>query len=332
MADLLLCSNAEQLKNLKNKCSRQYVIATLKYAFYAECNKAEEPVVYMEPDEISDCNVIWDVINKINDVINGCDVEKKYLYRISYHIEGGVPSAIDRMLQNIRLIRRVVCHHNIEKIFVVDDKENWMINEALFLFAQSERMNCQILDENGEKEQPYLFTLRRSRYNSNVKETKFDTQVHCRELEQYLNQGNKKNVQDAVVKEVEIGFLYAARNNGKHFKWMQDDIRLYADRFSVEIISFYHSEDNERFRKNGVSVECLEDYFSKDLFEKNYRVYLEDCTYIADKLNQNLSVTLEGVDLSEYLKRKIINYLERECFSKLYIDACSDIFFQNKKI
>lgn len=281
--DMIICSNTEQLTNLKDRCSHNYVAATSKYSFYAACKKAAEPIVYLEPDELSNFDEVINIIDEIMRIIENCDVQKSYLYRVSYHIEGGFPSTIDMMLQNIRLLKKIIDEYRINRIYLCDDKDNWKVNEAVFVLAQSAHIEYQIIDEYGEKEREVLFTLRRSKYNPNVKKSEFESQEHQNELTKYFQRKNntKKNKSDS---DIEIGFLYAAVNNGKHFKWTMNELRIFADRFKVGVISFYHSEDNECFRSHNIDVECLEDYFDKELFEENYEVYLRDSRCIADKL------------------------------------------------
>ncbi len=330
MVELLVCSNRKQLKQLKNICGSEYIIGTSKYAFYVECKKTNETIVYLEPDELSDYSTIISIIKRITNIIESCNLQKQYLYRISYHLEGGLPSTIDRMLQNIKVIKKVFQEYRIDKIYLVDDKENWMINEAFFIYAHNKRIDCHILDELAEKEQACLFTLRRSNYNPNPERLGFDTQEQLEQWKYWMNQENK-HPRSLEMKSFEMGFLYAASNNGKHLKWALDDIQLYQNEFNVGIISFYNNEDNEYFRQKGISVECLEDYFDKELFEKNYKIYLEDCQYITNRIDENLYFILDDIDLSEYLNRKFLNYLERTCFHKLYIDTCSHTFFKIRK-
>ncbi len=330
MIDLIICSNMIQLENLKNRCSPQYLAATSKYSFYAVCKKAGVPVIYLEPEERSDFDAVVSIIDRIMGVIDDCDVQNRYLYRVSYHVEGGFPSIIDMLLQNIRLLKRVTRKYNINKMYLCDDKENWQVNEAAFILAQSAHLQCQIADEYGRTEREVLFTLRRSSYNRNVRKSEFDPREHAKDRIQYLQQKSSIREYDRI-EEKEIGFLYAAVNNGKHFQWTLDELQMFADRFQVEVISFYRSEDNERFRGSHVSVVCLEDYFDRALFAENYEIYLRDSRCIADKLNESLEYVYDGIDLSAYLKRKVINYIERVCFQKLYIDTCSSVFFKTHK-
>lgn len=326
MSDLLICSNMKQLKNLKKMCGYSYTVGTSKYSFFSECKINGEPVIYLELAELSNSDRIWEIVDKVMQIIESCGIENSYLYRVSYHAEGGFATTIDVLLQNIKLFKRVTGEYGIESVYFADDKENWIINETFFICLHSMGMKCRIFDAECEKEQNVLFTLRRSKYNPVVVRSEFNPQEHDGTLRYYRGR-ESKSIGDGKAKETEVGFLYASREDGKQVQWSIDDVRLYKDRFSVGIISLYRNGDNETFRKNNIEVECLEDYFNRELFEENYRIYIKDSRRIADEL-QGLKVTFEGVDLSEYLIRKVISYIEKTCLTKLYIDTCSKAFFR----
>lgn len=330
MQNLIVCSNLRQLRNLNGIVVGNYMVATAVYDFYDECKRQREEVVYLESSELSDHKMVWSILDTITDVMQRCETEKSYLYRVSYHLEGGIPTTVDTVIQNLKIVENTIRAYGIERIYLVDDKENWMLNEAFFLFANAKGIECRILDEDGEKEQLCLFTLRRSKYNPNIKQSKFSSQVHQEQLKVYRE---KKSISlnNTDLQAVTIGLLHGAKNNGKHLIGTEEEVDLFRGQFDVEIISFHQSADNDYFRERGIRVACLEDYFDRDLFEKNYQIYLRDCQCIVDQLQSGLHVHVGDIDLSEYLKRKLINYMERECFDKVYFDTCSDTFFKTHK-
>lgn len=330
MRNLIFCSNLKQLHNLKKKAAGDYVAVTATYDFYDECNREKEGVVYLESSELSDYKIIWGILDVITDILQRCETEKPYLYRVSYHLEGGFPTTIDAILQNLKVVENTILRYQIKRLYLVDDQENWMLNEAFFLYADAKGIECRIVDENGETEKPYLFTLRRSKYNPAVKQSEFSALVHQEQLNEYRG---KKNglLNDTDLKPVMIGVLHSAKNTGKHLMGTEEDVNLYRDHFDVEIISFYRSADNDYFQERGINVACLEDYFDRELYEKNYEIYLKDCQRIVELMQSDLHVYFGDVDLSEYLIRKLINYLERDCFEKLYVDTCSHTFFKKHK-
>lgn len=330
MRNLMCCSNLKQLQNLKRKIDGDYMIATASYDFYDECNREKEGVVYLEPSERSDYKMVWGILDAITDILQRCKTKKPHLYRVSYQLEGGFPTTLDTILQNLKIVEQTVCEYKIERLYLADDEDNWMLNEAFFLYATAKRIECRIVDENGETEQSCLFTLRRSKYNPSVKQSEFRAIVHRDKLKEYRE---KKNISlnDMDLKEVTIGVLHGAKNNGKHLIGTEEDVNLFRNHFDVEIISFHRSTDNGYFQEHGIGVACLEDYFDRELFEKNYKIYLNDCQRIVDQMQSSLHVHVKEIDLSEYLKRKLFNYLERECLEKLYFDTCSYTFFRKHK-
>lgn len=330
MRNLIFCSNLKQLNHVKKNVVGDYIVATAAYDFCEECSRAKEEIVYLESSELSDYKMIWGILDSITEILRRCKTEKPYLYRVSYHLEGGFPTTIDMVLQNLKIVENTVRTYKIERLYLVDDKEGWILNEAFFLYAHARGIECRIVDENGEMEKPYLFTLRRSKYNPVIKQSEFSALAHQDQLKEY--RGKKcMPLNDTELKTVTIGILHEAKNNGKHRRWTEEDANLYRDHFDVEIISFHRSSDNDYFEEHGISVVCLEDYFDRELFEKNYEIYLNDCRCIVDQMQSDLCVCFGDINLSEYMIRKLINYLERDCLKKLYFDTCSHVFFEKHK-
>ena len=331
MRSLFICNAMEELQYLKDRCEGEYLIGTIDMDFYILCSNAKECVVFLESEDtmLNYNRDTWDIIDKINDIIKSCKLEQEYLYKISYHIEGGLPLHIAETLSNIKLLNKIIEKNCIKKINMIDSAKNWKMNEAAFLAAYYNEMEYVISDVHGFKTKDCLYTLERTGYKIGNKECSFSTEKQSDRISRLLEQDDHKK--DTLNEQYDIGFLYAAVDNGKHYVWLMGDLPLFKDDFKIGIIVFYDSGDVSKFRSQGFHVDCIEEYFDKTDFMKKYRIYLRDCKTIITALNNNFHVAYAGIDMTEFLRRKVINCLEREVFDHLYMDSCMEKYFAYKK-
>ena len=331
MLSLFVCNTEKELLCLKKRCTGDYLIGTTEVNFYQSCINVQERVVFLETEDtmLDYHSDTWDIVNKINSIIKTCNLEWEYLYKISCHIEGGLPYHIEEILSNIKLLEDIIETYGIKRINMIDSPKNWKINEAAFLVAYCKRMDYNILDSHGCKTKDCLYTLERSRYNIRNKECRFCAEKQKDRLNELLAKKDCKK--DVPGEEYDIGFIYAAVNSGKHYGWLMGDLSFFQDDFKIGIIVLYESEDLQKIRSQGFHAECVEEYFDKIDFMEKYSTYLRDCETIVTALNNAFHIEYTGIDLTEFLCRKVINCLERESFEYLYMDSCMNRYFADKK-
>lgn len=329
MCDLLLCSDEKEMKWLLKHCGVNYIIATNNYAFYRRCQREKRNIAFLESNDAMPSEQTWGIIKQINNIIKEISgVKKALFYQIPYHIEGGqfLPTTIASLLLNLDLIDKVVTEYHIHSFFVVDNKANWVINESIFLYAQGRGLRCVILDENGEHK-TCLFTLRDTIYNPDRRNE--NEILRKKELEVIKDKYRNQECKNREEEYSSIGLLYCAKNSTKHITWTKQHISVFGEK--VKVISFYRSSDICELRRNGIDVDCLEEYFNKKTFRKNYLQFAHDRKIILEQLSTKLHITYIGIELSIFLNRKIQNYYYRDLIEVIFIDSCAKEYFRLHK-
>lgn len=324
---LLICSNENELQWLKQYARNEYSIGTINYAFYMRCRDSNEDVVMLEYDGEIPNEETWDMLKKINAVIESCKVERTYLYNISYHIEGGVPYHIASIITYINLLEMVMKAKQIREVLMVDNKENWIINEAIFLFCYNKQIQYSIFDSTNGMKKTYLFTLRNSKYGERNHNEEYAAQIE--KVQEYYKKKRKKAERKKNI--YDIGCIYPARNNAKHFSWLLDEMELFKENYSIQIMCFFDSDDIRRLEENGYEVDCVENYFEGHSFWNDVVEYFRDISEIEARLETELIIFYKGIDMKDFICRKVINYLQRESLELLYIDHCLREYFKSHK-
>ena len=206
MINLFICNTEREFQYLKNRYLGNYLIGTVNTDFYLMCVNANEHAVFLETEDTMlnyHCDT-WNIIKKINNIIKTCNLKQEYLYEVSYHIEGGLPSRIEDTLSNIRLLKGIIKTNNVKRICMVDSSQNWEINEAAFLIAYYEKIQYYILDEHECKEKDCLHTLVRTKYNSCNKKSIFNSE---KQIDKINKLKNRKCKSDIISDEYDLGFI-----------------------------------------------------------------------------------------------------------------------------
>lgn len=326
MNSLLICSSEKELNMLTKYEPENYYIGTINYEFYCWCINNRKKVFFLESNAEIPYIKTWNIISKINDVIKQCKLKKEYLYSVSYHIEGGLPSHIAYILMMIDLFEKIIPQYEIDVLYMVDNKENWKLNEAAFLYVVN-RIKYYIKSENGAN-LDCLYTLQRSYYDSKEHDCILYNEV-LEKIRTY-EYNYKKNIK-VEKKKYEIGCLYPVQNSEKHFMWTISEVNAYNKEFSVNIICFYNSKDTEKMRSLGYHVDCIEDYYDRALFKSDINIYLSGIREIYRKLQDNLYVNYKGVNLKYFLCKKTLNYLQRQHIEYVYVDNCMHNYFSKNE-
>lgn len=329
MKSLLICSNEQELIWLKQQCKDDYCIGTVDYDFFRRGKKNEENIFFLEAESLMPKEKVWEVTDIINNIIKKCNLEKEYLYLVSYHIEGGIPLQIAQMILNIDILVEMISQNNIQQICMVDNKKNWQLNEAAFLVANAFRMQCLIVDEDTGSEKLYLYTLRNSEYYARKEKNFEEWQMQYEMIKKFYKRPRKgKNNQK---NRCDIGCLYPVVNNQKHLFWFMNEINEYRNCMGLNIIAFYDSDDIKKMRECGLNVDVLEDYLEIEVFLTEIREHLINITVIKEMMEKELRVNYRNVDLSIFLRRKLLNCFERDCIEHIYIDCCMQKYFKNNE-
>lgn len=325
---LLCCDTYDELLKVKTLCKTAYVVATNRYDFYKRERERKEHIVFLESNETNPYEKVWNILDQIHEVIDHNDeneAKAKRLFHFSYHLEGGFPTKIAQMIINLNLISGIVGKYNINEIYLFDNKDNWIINESIYLYSRSQGIECHILDRNMQGEKIYLKTLETMEKKADIE----GTDIFLKEKEKVNNimaRSIRPFKRNAIVRE-DIGLLYCcSRPYNKHVDWCLR--RIAAIGHKTRIICYYDTEDVQKFRDKGIQTDCLEDYFSTDDFGVSYSKLIVERDDILEALNRNLNVVYKGIDLSEYLLVKIRNYYYRELIDHLYMDVCAKNYFK----
>lgn len=332
MKYLFLCSREEEETYIENNCictdTKDIVFATTNYQYYRKNVKKGNKIIFLEPDENTPYEDIWEILNQVNYVINDCQLDNSLVYMSSYHYEDYLPRTLSAMILNLHLVDKIVEEYSVEHFFIVDDKDNWKINEAIFLYAISKNIICTIIDDVTGRKKECLFTLKKSAYDKSSKENKKYKELETEEekrIELWMRKERKplhKNRQNLF----QVGVLYCDRDCAKQIKWMKQLLKILGK--NVVVISFYNSQDNEAFEEYGYTVHCVEDYFDQFLFTNQYNKFKADRERILQAIENNLSITYEGINISYYLYRKLVNYFYREVLEYIYIYNCTYKYFE----
>lgn len=318
---LLSCNTLEELQALKNLCTPDYVVATNNYLFYKEIQAHEEQTIFMESNEGNPYEETWNILDQINKIVD-LYAKEDYLFHINYSITGGFPSKIAQMIINLNLIHRIIRDYKIDEIYLFDGKENWVINESIFLYAKSRGIMCHILNDGGCGIE--LKTLKSmGKLDDGIGNLCADEQSKVnRIVEQELT-----GIQNSGSNKEEIGVLYCCKlPYNKHVDWTLKRIDVIGGR--VKVICFYRTEDMEKFKNVGLSVDCIEDYFIPEIFLEEYQEAGHKRKSILNAMEKKLSVSYRQVDLTAYIIMKLRNYYYRELVTRVYVNVCAKKYFE----
>lgn len=325
---LFCCNTYEELKCLKRNFCFDYVVATNRYEFYQMVNGHEKNSVFLESFETNPQETVWNILDQINGIIDCCKKPYSELFYLSYHIEGGFASKISQIIINLNFIGTIIKKYEIDEIFVFDHKDNWVMNESIFLHALSFKIPCHVLAGKTREMKSALKTLETlGKTTEDVVEQKYLAQEEKR-LAVYLGKG-QWTVRDTAADMQKIGALYCCKETyDKHVNWLLKKISVLDN---VKIICYWDSDDIRKFTDRGLEVDCLENYFVIDDFTEAYEEMKGVRKKILGLMNKELSIVYQGVDLTEYVILKISNLYYREMLDHLYMKVCANRYFSSHK-
>lgn len=329
MKKLFLCSKEKEEVYIENNCKdvTDIMFATTDYQYYMKKTISGEKVIFLELDENTPYEEIWKIIDEVNHVLNACQLNNSLLYRCSYHYEHYIPRTLSTIILNLRLIDKTVKAYSIEHFFIIDNKENWKINEAIFLYALSKNIRCTIIDEVTGREKDCLFTLKESKYDKNAPHNRWHWELEMQEekkIDLWMQQKRKSLLKNEHEQYL-VGVLYCGKDCIKQVNWMKQLLNILNK--DTVVISFYDSQDNRAFEECGYTVHCLEDYFDKVLFMRRYNGFKADRDTMLNAIEDNLFVEYQGINLSFYIKKKLANYFYREVSDYIYMYHCTYQYF-----
>ncbi len=326
---LLCCDSDKELMQLKSICKSDYIVATGKYSFYRKIKEAEKQVIFLESDEINPYETVWDILDQINHVVDDKENAYKYtsLFDFSYNIEGGFPTRVACMINNLKLIHHIVENYSVDNIFIFDNEENWAINESIFLYAAFNKIPCHIFDGKNGTVAEGLKTLKRMGMQiEDIKNSELSMEEKLKISDIRTKAANITF--NRVFCEEEIGILYCYPClNRKHVQWILKKTKAIGD--DVRVICYYDNEAVQKFHDAGIQADCLEDYFSLEDFSVSYQELQRERDSILQQIKNKVHVEYLGIDLSQYLVMKITNYYYRESVNKLYINICAHNYFKS---
>lgn len=320
---LFCCDTQEELMTLKENWTSDYLIATGRYEFYKEVCDCGETAVFLEFTETIPFEQVWEVLDQIHTVIDESG-DFSCLFHFSYNIESGFSLKIAQLIIHINMIHTIVRNYAITEIALFDNKSNWTVNEALFLYAKSREMECHIWDSERKTQKTALKTLKTLEPDYKFAE---DEEIFQKEKEKIalIRKTQEKKIQDAG-REEEIGVLYCCwQPYDKHVDWLQRRLRIIGG--EVRVICYYDTVDVKKIKEKGFSVDCLEDYFTLKAFDERYKGFIRERETILDQMRARLKIVYMNVDISEWLLLKIKKYYYRELIECLYIDVCARRYF-----
>ena len=128
---LCCCNSYREISLFKSKIKDNYLIATVDYMLYKQLDKKK--AIFLESSALINYEKTWGILHEINNAIDRIvrSDSSKYFY-LSYNIEGGLPSKISEMVNNLEMIDDIVKKYNLTEFYLFDRKDNWTLNESLF--------------------------------------------------------------------------------------------------------------------------------------------------------------------------------------------------------
>lgn len=328
---LLCCDTEEEWLFLKNICKNDYVIATSDYMFFKNISEQEEQAIFLESDESNPYEAIWEILDKIHVIIDEEIKDRIFrLFHLSYHVEGGFPTKIAQMIINLNLVSALVKDNDISEIYLFDNVHNWIINESIFLYSESRGITCHILDPNSKEEKTNLKTLNQLK---RIKENLCNEELFQKEegkVSTLINTSEGKCIKETTTEKKDVGILYCPDFlYRKHVDWATRRIDVIGH--DTTVICFYDTQAVAEFRQRGFKVDCLEDYFEKSNLIDAYDNLIRKRAAVLQRLANELDVSYQGTDLSEWLLLKLRNHYFRELFTYLYMDVCASNYFKLRK-
>lgn len=327
---LLCCDTWDELSVLKDRCKSEYVAASGSFSFYKDLRQREQQAVFLESDEMIPYDKTWEILDSIHavmDQVSGFTYSE--LFHFSYEIDSGFPMKIAWMIINLNFIHNLVQTYNIKEISLIDKKENWIMNECIFLYAHCHCLVIHIYDEQNMTRKICLKTLETINISD---ENMAKHLLFVRERAKICEIRKKKpeGIRSSQVCNEETGALYCCQQlNDKHVDWLLRRVNVIGD--DVKIICFYKTGDEQKFQDRGWKTDCLEDYFLPDDFDKEYKKFHKERERILQMLKKDLHVQYLQVDLSGFLYMKIRNYFHREILELFYMDVCMLNYFRYHK-
>lgn len=311
---------------LKDICSSDYIIATSDYRFFKEIKDCKKQIVFLEANESNPYEKVWKILDQINEIVDLCaEEEYSYLFHITYGIEGGFPSRIAQMIINLDLICKVVREYEIDEIYLYDKKENWIINESIFLYAESRGIACHIMNNDGSET-----TLKTLKSMGRIEADIDNFLTEERQKIESIIEGKKEKIQNSGIRSEEVGVLYCCKvPYNKHVEWTLKRTEAIGGR--VKVICFYDTEDVVKFRNAGLPVDCMEDYFGRAEFMEECREAKHRREAILNALQRRLHVSYLQMDLSAYFILKLRNHYYRELSSRVYVNVCAKNYFERNR-
>lgn len=325
---LFCCDSCEELQNLKQLGSSDYLVATSKYEFYKTVKDQEEYVVFLESQEIYPYEIVWGILDRIHEIVDAvCGDEYAHLFHFRYSLEGEYASKLSQMIINLNLIHGIVRNHNIKGIYLYDNKDNWIINESIALYAEAQKIEIHIIDPDSKEFVKCLTTLK----SIGMEMEKFnECRVALEEEKKNLCLISKpfKEIQSRAVQNDEIGVLYCCKTAySKHVEWTLKRIGAIGGR--VRVICYYDMEDMAKFKDKGLTVDCMEDFFATEEFREEWQSVKDDRKKILYAVEQQLEAVHLGVDLLSWIVLKLKNFYYRELINRVYMNVCAKNYFKH---
>lgn len=329
MKKLFLCSKEIEEAYIDSNCIdvKDILLATTNYQYYMQKIKSGKEIIFLEPEGNIPYEDIWEIIDKINNVISDCRLDNSLIYMLSYHFEHYMPKTLSTLILNLRLLDKVVSEYSVGHFYIIDNKDSWKINEAIFLYALSKDIECTIIDDVTGRVKDCLFTLQESVYGKScIKNNKYE-ELELREEKQIDSwvQQERKQINENGQQQYYMGVLYCAKDCVRMVKWTKQLLKILDE--NAVVISFYQSQDNEIFKNCGYTVHCIEDYFDQSSFLNQFSTFKEDRDMILRAAEENLSVKYKDINLSHYLYLKLTNYFFREVPEYIYMYNCTYRYF-----
>lgn len=325
---LFICNVEDELRWIKEYNIDNCCIGTINYSFYAKCKKEGKEIIFFDLEKAVPYKTINNLIDEINVIIEEC-VKKEYLYTFSNHPIWELSRHLASILLYIDYFIELRRLKEIDTIYTVDNKANWVINEAIFLVMQNERENYVILDENSGKRKECLYTLKDSYYDTEKRKKSLRENLQVDDFFRYWKRFRKKK--KVSKNEFTIGVMHEFKKMGRHADWRINFAKVLSKHFEVNLINLYHIEENVEFANDGISVDYVEDYFNRIDFFLAYAGYIKDIMHIEKELKRKLRFLYKEINMQHYLYQKVMNRLRRECLERIYIDSCIKEYFKYNK-
>lgn len=316
----------EELINLKKMYGNNLILATKSPYFFKTLENDVTNMVSLEEEEMMPSKSTWMLLDQINDIINPIVGDSRaWLYESGYHIEGsGLPQRLSEVLSATRILANILDKEVIDEIILYPCIENMLECMLIRSFAKELNIGLKIKWRNVKN---YFLCnnygiVTRIKYSIYYIQNQLRVKKNCKLV---------NNVKCRKEQQYQIGIIHAS-NTKKSINWKSTFIYGMDKEFETcKMLCLNCKDAAVHFRENGIDVDEMEEWLTKETLITNNNEYKENFKKIKNSINKLLQVECNGYNITEVVKYFIFQYLVIDVPRNIYIDTvCKDYFKKNK--